>query len=535
MTAGIAGDRLRSPGGADRHGVLRRRRGDDDIEDTRPERLGGQPRRLDEQRTALRLAEHRDDLAVGDTATREVRSERFDVPPLGHRSALLVRSALQLFDEQIVDVVGRFDVEQMAGLRDHHEPRVRNQIGERKRIGDGSLAVELADHAQRGSGDVGQHRAAVVGDEAIDRAAQRAARHTSHRIALAGQRIGRDVWTGNRGQDVAGEVGRLSSGIERSHPGSAPLVGLRAVEPERRTGRQQGQAEQPLRVSRCDVLGDHPAERDSGEVHLRRADHVDEVDDGVGKCREGDLAVERGRVAVAGLIPRDDPAAVGETAQLRLPRQPASAESMEQHQRRSGARLAPGESLAVDVDGVLTVPSLSCSVIFVNSVDIGRSGIQNHPMTVDRDELVDRVRAMGPVIAERAVRYDREASFPFENFADFRRARPAGAVRSHRARRARRQLRRLRACQRGDRPVLRRHGPHVQHAQRDDAVVRTGCRFADHVGRRAGRARADQDQHVPRRGRARAHPQPAVQRRARARRDERVLRRVRGRSTVDGG
>ncbi|MEY2554259.1 MAG: hypothetical protein QOC57_2119 [Ilumatobacteraceae bacterium] len=41
-------------------------------------------------------------------------------------------------------------------------------------------------------------------------------------------------------------------------------------------------------------------------------------------------------------------------------------------------------------------------------------------MMVDRDELVGRVRAMGPVLAERAVRYDREASFPFENFADFR-------------------------------------------------------------------------------------------------------------------
>ena len=34
--------------------------------------------------------------------------------------------------------------------------------------------------------------------------------------------------------------------------------------------------------------------------------------------------------------------------------------------------------------------------------------------------MVDLVRAMGPTIAERAVRYDREASFPFENFADFR-------------------------------------------------------------------------------------------------------------------
>jgi alkylation response protein AidB-like acyl-CoA dehydrogenase len=42
-------------------------------------------------------------------------------------------------------------------------------------------------------------------------------------------------------------------------------------------------------------------------------------------------------------------------------------------------------------------------------------------MTVDRDELVSRVRALAPVLIERAVRYDREASFPFENFADFRR------------------------------------------------------------------------------------------------------------------
>jgi alkylation response protein AidB-like acyl-CoA dehydrogenase len=43
-------------------------------------------------------------------------------------------------------------------------------------------------------------------------------------------------------------------------------------------------------------------------------------------------------------------------------------------------------------------------------------------MTVDRNELVHRVRALGPALTERAVRYDREASFPFENFADFRAA-----------------------------------------------------------------------------------------------------------------
>lgn len=37
-----------------------------------------------------------------------------------------------------------------------------------------------------------------------------------------------------------------------------------------------------------------------------------------------------------------------------------------------------------------------------------------------RRELVDRVRALGPEIERRAVIHDREASFPHENFADFR-------------------------------------------------------------------------------------------------------------------
>ena len=39
-----------------------------------------------------------------------------------------------------------------------------------------------------------------------------------------------------------------------------------------------------------------------------------------------------------------------------------------------------------------------------------------------RDDLVGRVRALGPEIARRAVVHDREASFPFDNFADFRAA-----------------------------------------------------------------------------------------------------------------
>jgi alkylation response protein AidB-like acyl-CoA dehydrogenase len=39
-----------------------------------------------------------------------------------------------------------------------------------------------------------------------------------------------------------------------------------------------------------------------------------------------------------------------------------------------------------------------------------------------RGEMVSRVRELGPVFAERAVRYDREATCPWETFADLREA-----------------------------------------------------------------------------------------------------------------
>ncbi len=39
-----------------------------------------------------------------------------------------------------------------------------------------------------------------------------------------------------------------------------------------------------------------------------------------------------------------------------------------------------------------------------------------------RVELVERIAALGPVFAERSVEYDREARFPFENWADLRAA-----------------------------------------------------------------------------------------------------------------
>lgn len=41
---------------------------------------------------------------------------------------------------------------------------------------------------------------------------------------------------------------------------------------------------------------------------------------------------------------------------------------------------------------------------------------------ISRDEMVARVRALGPAFTERAVKYDLEASFPYENFADLKAA-----------------------------------------------------------------------------------------------------------------
>src|SRR5262245_21842564 len=42
--------------------------------------------------------------------------------------------------------------------------------------------------------------------------------------------------------------------------------------------------------------------------------------------------------------------------------------------------------------------------------------------TLSREEMVTRAAALGPAFAERAPQYDREASFPFENFVELRRA-----------------------------------------------------------------------------------------------------------------
>ncbi len=47
-------------------------------------------------------------------------------------------------------------------------------------------------------------------------------------------------------------------------------------------------------------------------------------------------------------------------------------------------------------------------------------GPQTRPMVPTRDELVAMVAELGPTMEERAFTYDREATFPWENFRDFR-------------------------------------------------------------------------------------------------------------------
>jgi alkylation response protein AidB-like acyl-CoA dehydrogenase len=45
----------------------------------------------------------------------------------------------------------------------------------------------------------------------------------------------------------------------------------------------------------------------------------------------------------------------------------------------------------------------------------------NYPFTARQAELVALAESIGPLLSQRAARYDREASFPFENFEDLRR------------------------------------------------------------------------------------------------------------------
>ena len=45
-----------------------------------------------------------------------------------------------------------------------------------------------------------------------------------------------------------------------------------------------------------------------------------------------------------------------------------------------------------------------------------------HALTRKQQELVELAESLGPAFAKRAEKYDREASFPFENYDDLRRS-----------------------------------------------------------------------------------------------------------------
>jgi alkylation response protein AidB-like acyl-CoA dehydrogenase len=69
---------------------------------------------------------------------------------------------------------------------------------------------------------------------------------------------------------------------------------------------------------------------------------------------------------------------------------------------------------------IATMSTFAPAYSFVNSVDLCPSGHQNRRVPYTSGELVALVAEMGPTIQERAFVYDREASFPWENFHDFR-------------------------------------------------------------------------------------------------------------------
>ena len=82
-------------------------------------------------------------------------------------------------------------------------------------------------------------------------------------------------------------------------------------------------------------------------------------------------------------------------------------------------------------------------------------------------------------------------AFPFANYDDLRAGRPAGAVRARRPRRPGRRLRHLHDGGGRDRPLLRRHRAHLEHAHLlDDVDRRAGRRHPDDRRRSAPSTRA---------------------------------------------
>ena len=109
--------------------------------------------------------------------------------------------------------------------------------------------------------------------------------------------------------------------------------------------------------------------------------------------------------------------------------------------------------------------------------------------------LIEKARAFGArVLAPRAAKHDREATFPIENFRDMH---PEGLLRHLRAQgawRARRLVSHLLSRRRRAWPLLRRDRALLEHACVLDAVDRRACRRSGDErdrARRAQRAPAD--------------------------------------------
>ena len=95
---------------------------------------------------------------------------------------------------------------------------------------------------------------------------------------------------------------------------------------------------------------------------------------------------------------------------------------MEEQDRLTLAGLPPRDGTVVDVGRGRRhdAERRALAATFVNTVDLGVGGRQTRSVRRTREELVALVADLGPVMEERAVVYDREASFPWENFHDFR-------------------------------------------------------------------------------------------------------------------
>ena len=152
------------------------------------------------------------------------------------------------------------------------------------------------------------------------------------------ERLLRDAGAGDRPQHGLGEVGRLLPRVERCEPGGAPVGRRRAVQAERRARAEQRQRAEPAAVGERRVLRDHAAERQADQVRaVLRFDRVGQPGDGVGERGERHRAGQRRRGAVAGQVPGRAAAAVGQLAQLVVPRRPAAAEPVQEDRRGRAA------------------------------------------------------------------------------------------------------------------------------------------------------------------------------------------------------